>query len=334
MSENKLQYECGLIQDLLPLYQDEVCSKSSKVAVEEHLEGCQDCRIVSEKLKNVKYDEELSKEKNSVLNTYAKKEKRRTTTIGMVTAGVLMIPVIVCLICNLAIGAALDWFFIVLASLMVVASVTVVPLLVRENVVMWTMGGFILSLTILLGVICIYTQGSWFALAVVPSVAGLSMLFMPYIIRHISLPEVLKNQKALLTMIVDTICVFAIIAVCGFSVSASNYWGVALPITLYGLTLPWLIFICVRYLRVHPFTKAGIIFFLIGIFNTFMNDVVDAALGGFTKLNILRADFAHWNNQTNNGNVAWIVLITMAVCGIVFLIMGSNRKKDTNHVEG
>ncbi|MBE6996385.1 MAG: hypothetical protein E7429_06670 [Ruminococcaceae bacterium] len=35
---------CDIIQDLLPLYYDGVCSAGSRKAVEEHLESCEDCR--------------------------------------------------------------------------------------------------------------------------------------------------------------------------------------------------------------------------------------------------------------------------------------------------
>ncbi|MCR1842368.1 zf-HC2 domain-containing protein [Murimonas intestini] len=41
-----MKYPCELVQDLLPLYIDEVCSEESKKAVEEHLSECPDCRAV------------------------------------------------------------------------------------------------------------------------------------------------------------------------------------------------------------------------------------------------------------------------------------------------
>ena len=41
-----MKYSCKIIQDLLPLYIDDVCSDESKNAVEEHLEECTDCRAV------------------------------------------------------------------------------------------------------------------------------------------------------------------------------------------------------------------------------------------------------------------------------------------------
>lgn len=35
---------CQVIEDLLPLYIDDVCSKESKEIVEEHLKGCTKCK--------------------------------------------------------------------------------------------------------------------------------------------------------------------------------------------------------------------------------------------------------------------------------------------------
>ena len=65
MNENRIRYECELIQDLLPLYQDNVCSNSSKRAVEEHLQECDNCRNMMQQLKSTEYDEALTKEKNT-----------------------------------------------------------------------------------------------------------------------------------------------------------------------------------------------------------------------------------------------------------------------------
>lgn len=35
---------CGIVRDLLPLYEDGLCSKESRKAVEEHLKSCETCR--------------------------------------------------------------------------------------------------------------------------------------------------------------------------------------------------------------------------------------------------------------------------------------------------
>lgn len=39
-----MNYPCGMIQDLLPLYLDGVCSEESKKAIEEHLSNCSECK--------------------------------------------------------------------------------------------------------------------------------------------------------------------------------------------------------------------------------------------------------------------------------------------------
>lgn len=42
---------CEIIQDMLPLYYDDVCSDDSKRMVEEHLVGCHSCKIELDRLK-------------------------------------------------------------------------------------------------------------------------------------------------------------------------------------------------------------------------------------------------------------------------------------------
>lgn len=42
--------ECQIVQDLLPLYLDGVCSPASAALVEEHLSACEDCRALREEM--------------------------------------------------------------------------------------------------------------------------------------------------------------------------------------------------------------------------------------------------------------------------------------------
>lgn len=46
-----MKYPCGLIQDLLPLYVEDMASGESKAAVEEHLQECTSCQKVLESLR-------------------------------------------------------------------------------------------------------------------------------------------------------------------------------------------------------------------------------------------------------------------------------------------
>lgn len=46
-----MNYPCGIIKDLLPLYIDDVCAPESKEAIEAHLSDCADCKRFYEAMK-------------------------------------------------------------------------------------------------------------------------------------------------------------------------------------------------------------------------------------------------------------------------------------------
>ena len=66
---------CNIVQDLLPLYYDDVCSPSSKKLVEKHLTTCEKCQNTYNELKNDSIDSIIKKEADSVLKQHEKKEK-------------------------------------------------------------------------------------------------------------------------------------------------------------------------------------------------------------------------------------------------------------------
>ena len=145
-----MKYNCKVIQDLLPLYTDGICSDVSAQIVEEHLKECASCEKIAKELQDDSVEKTLGKECDHVVLSHEKKVSKKMVTAGSITAAVLLIPVIVCLICNLAIGHALDWFFIVLTALLVVASVTLVPMLVVEKKAVYTVLAFTGTLVLFL----------------------------------------------------------------------------------------------------------------------------------------------------------------------------------------
>ncbi len=327
MNQNSIN-NCEIIQDLLPLYQDGICSNSSRQIIEEHLFTCPDCSLLMQKLQNSEIEKQLVQEKTSVLTTHSKKEKKRTFTIGICTAGILMVPVIVCLICNLAIGHGLDWFFIVLTSLLVTASLSVVPLITEDHRGLWTLGSFTISLLLLLLTICIYTRGSWFFLASIPTLFGLSVVFMPYVIYCIPLPQLPARHKGLLVMLWDTLWLYGVIVVCGFHASTPDYWRIALEITSYCLLLPWILFLIIRYLKSNAFIKTGICLLFAGIFSSTVNSVIALILRDPFRYPFIRnADFIQWNDAAFGVLTSAATLIITIPLGIIFLIIGYCKKQ-------
>ena len=67
-----MKLNCKVIEDLLPLYLDEVCSEESRQLVEEHLADCEACRKLVEATTKVecKKTEEETVEKGVVKRSF------------------------------------------------------------------------------------------------------------------------------------------------------------------------------------------------------------------------------------------------------------------------
>ena len=102
-----MKYNCDLISDLLPLYKDEICSEASRKIIEEHLAECPNCKKMLSSLNDVTIDEKIVKEKEEVIGTQAKFFKRKSALAGSIIGLIFSIPILVCLIVNLATGAGL-----------------------------------------------------------------------------------------------------------------------------------------------------------------------------------------------------------------------------------
>lgn len=198
--------ECDVIRDLLPLYADDACSAKSRELVREHLLDCAECRAVLLNLQKNEIEDRLKSEKRDVIKYGEKRFKRRSATVGSVISGIFMIPILVCLIVNRASGHSLDWFFIVLASLCVAASLIIVPLMASEDKAFWTLCSFTASLMLLLAVTCVYSRGNWFFIAAGASLFGLSVVFLPFAIRARPLQKVTGGRnKTLIVLGTDAI---------------------------------------------------------------------------------------------------------------------------------
>lgn len=80
-----MNYPCGIIRDLLPLYHDDVCSTETRNAVEKHCAGCADCRKILNDLDSMPEPYEMAKEVDS-LRPIQKKwnhERKKSLWIGL-----------------------------------------------------------------------------------------------------------------------------------------------------------------------------------------------------------------------------------------------------------
>lgn len=190
-----MKIDCDVIRDLLPLYADDACSEKSREMVREHLAACPECSDLLKKIWETEIENDLMQEKTSVIQYGEKRFKRRSAAVGSVISGLFMIPILVCLLVNISTGSGLDWFFVVLASLAVAASLIVVPLMMPEDKAFWTFCAFCASLMVLLGVVCLYTGGSWFFIASSASLFGLAVIFLPFVIKAKPVQRLIGNSS-------------------------------------------------------------------------------------------------------------------------------------------
>lgn len=330
-----MKFDCNVIGDLLPLYMDEICSNESREIVAEHLNECRDCSALLQKMLRTEIETNLKSETENVIRHQAKFFKRKSVLVGAVIAGIFMIPILVCLIVNLASGAALDWFFIVLASLLTAASLIVVPLMIPENKLLWTFGTFTVSLLLLFGVICIYTHGNWFFIVSSSVLFGFSVCFLPFAVHIKPFRALMGNQKGLTVMAADTLFFVMMMFSIGLYAKSSEFWSIASAISLPILALVWFLFILIRYPKFNGFIKAGICTAIIGVFEFFANNLINMWLENEVPLPVFRPFI--WKGDTIDGNVKWILLICCTFLGIILficgIIRGVKRRNDVSKVE-
>lgn len=121
---------------------------------------------------------------------------------------------LVCLICDLADGGGgFGWSLIALASLLMAASLTLLPALAPERMGgVWAMCGFAAALLVLYGVTCLVNGCDWFAQAALGTLLGFGLLCLPHILRRVPLPECLSARKGLAYIGVNTILLLALLA--------------------------------------------------------------------------------------------------------------------------
>ncbi|MDE5749115.1 MAG: zf-HC2 domain-containing protein [Acetatifactor sp.] len=318
-----MKLNCNVIRDLLPLYADQICSGESRELVDEHLAECRDCSALLQQMRSTEIEIGLKSETENVLRRQASFFKRKSAAIGAIIAGIFMIPVLVCLIVNLASGAALDWFFIVLASLITAASLIVVPLMVPENKFLWTLGTFTVSLLLLLGVICIYTQGRWFFMVSSAVLLGFSVCFLPFAVYTKPLRTLLGHQKGLTVMCFATV-LFGVMMLCiGLYTKSPAFWQIAPAISLPILAFVWFLFLFIRYAKLGGLLKAGICTAIVGVFSFFADCLINKWLGIVKPLPVFRPFV--WRASTIDGNVKWLLLLGCSLVGIILIVFGICR---------
>lgn len=235
---------------------------------------------------------------------------------------IYVISLVTCLICNITIDQKLSWFFIVLASILVAISLTLVPVMIKDKRGIATLSAFVVTLGILLLTICIYTEGNWFFVSYISTLFGLSLIFLPFLLNNIWLPENLRNNKSLIYFIVESIFLYIVLIVINLFTGGGWVLRIALPITSFSLLLPWGMMLIIRYAKINGYYKAAGCFALASASQFSIQRIINNLLDIEPQSFGFRYNLSIWNGETINENVNMIVFFTLLGIAVVFTIAG------------
>ena len=105
--------QCEVIQDLLPLYIDNTCSAESQRMVSEHLESCDECKMLYDNmLQSTKQDsEDLELDSQKAFSAINRKWKKKKIFIACISVALTALVVIIGCMLIQEVSSVHDYFF-------------------------------------------------------------------------------------------------------------------------------------------------------------------------------------------------------------------------------
>lgn len=142
---------------------------------------------------------------------------RRYRIIQYIVYGAALLT---CFIVNLSVQHSLDWFFIVLFSILTAASLTLAPALAEMHRKTEkykspiALGCFLLALESLLLTCCLFSGGNWFPIAGISVLLGADIFLLPLVITKLPLPAAVSTRKASAWLLLTLALLLILLAVC------------------------------------------------------------------------------------------------------------------------
>lgn len=100
-----MKFSCSIVDDLLPLYLEDICSEDSKAAVEEHLQDCSACQKKLARMKNSEIIPQVRKQESKFpIADYTGKIKRHRIRVGILVALISILAACILSLCFLTIS--------------------------------------------------------------------------------------------------------------------------------------------------------------------------------------------------------------------------------------
>ena len=246
-----------------------------------------------------------------------KSYKRFVRGYTIITGIGYLAAIIPSFIYNVAHGG-IGWFMVLITSLMLTFSFINVPVLVKENRALWTLGASTVSLMLLYAAGCVYSHGDWFVMAVLGTLLGEAIVFLPFVLRSDVFEKYAGNCKGLICMAADSVLTFACVIY-----GTLKYGDVAdlrdgMVATVTCVALVWAVFLIIRYLKVNGFFKGALCFAASAVWVAVMT-VLSNAWNGMELSDIISLKGADNNRYDVIVCICLIgVAAVLAIAGAVF----------------
>ena len=284
MTDKKLP--CDVVQDLLPLYVDGVCSADSRQLVDAHLAECDDCRKVLADLQESETEVAFHADAKAVIRAHNKHQSKTALALGVLIS--VFLTGVMGVMLYVTLKGWSDWqtTITVGASLLFLAGLTAVPLLASSKRL--TKAIVFSTLALVLVILCEEAffgeeSGLETLQIITATIFAISLFAFPVVVRQAHLPEPLCHHKLVITMRWDSI--WFVLMMLFLAIDVPQEMGFVMVATLSLVAVAWLIALAARYLRVHWLAKCGIAVVLLALwtalgmhFGWAMFDGVDSPL--------------------------------------------------------
>lgn len=284
MTDKKLP--CDVVQDLLPLYVDGVCSADSRQLVDAHLAECDDCRRVLANLQESETEVAFHADAKAVIRAHNKHQSKTALALGVLIS--VFLTGVMGVMLYVTLKGWSDWqtTITVGASLLFLAGLTAVPLLASSKRL--TKAIVFSTLALVLVILCEEAffgeeSGLETLQIITATIFAISLFAFPVVVRQAHLPEPLCHHKLVITMLWDSI--WFVLMMLFLAIDVPQEMGFVMVATLSLVAVAWLIALAARYLRVHWLAKGGIAVVLLALWTAFgmhfgwaMFDGVDSPL--------------------------------------------------------
>ena len=194
-----------------------------------------------------------------------------------------------------------------------------------------------LALLLLLLAVCAWdARADWFPVAAVSVIFGVTLVFLPFLMHQVPLPEKLRGHKVLVYFSLETVLLLVLELICSFESQTFWFFLPGLPLTLFLAALPWAMMLLIRYVPISGWFKASGCCALVALYHAVTPAVVDRILflsGEEMDLPLTGVPWFtfHWGDWSTpwiiGNNVNALFCLGMIALAVIYLVIGILRRR-------